>query len=75
MSVVPHDAMRVLCVLDDGRLFPFAESEAGFGFFESGVHVSACFPYVDFSTFAGYFVYVCFLVVWLSVLVWVEHAM
>ena len=72
-SVIPHDAMLVLlCVLDDGGLFPFAESEAGLVFFESCV-MSACFPCVDFSTFAGYFVYTCFLV-WMSVLVCVEHA-
>ena len=45
LSIVPHDAMLVLlCVRDDGRLFPFAESEAGLVFFESSVHVSACFP-------------------------------
>ena len=66
LSVVPHDAMLVL--LCDGRIFPFAESEAGIVFFESCVHV-------DFSTFAGYFAYACFLAVWLSVLVCVEHAM
>ena len=69
LCVLAHDAMLVLlCVLDDGRPFPFAESEAGLVFFESCVHVSACFPYVDFSTFAGHFVYTCFLVVWMSFL-------
>ena len=75
LSAVPHDAMlMLLCVRDDGRLFPFTKSEAGLVFFESCIHVSAYFPYVDFSTFAGYFVYTCFLVVWMSVLVCVEHA-
>ena len=75
LSVGPHDTILVLlCMLDDSRLFPFAESEAGLVFFELSVHVSACFPYVDFFTFAWYFVYTFFLVVWMRVLVCVKHA-
>ena len=64
MTAVPfNDVFMLLGVLDDGRLVPITESEAGVVFLELCFYISPSFANVDFSTFAWYLVDSSFLVV------------